>query len=342
MVIEVFNDGKSVHLLDSWERLKITENWYSTNAFELDIGYSKDLIRMIIPETVLLIEGLFYYVDRVKSDGNKITISGRSLGHRINRRIIKHNYKRQGRPAFIAYDLIRSYVEFMNVVQPSSFGNSIRYQDSYGNVLESVEALCETYDFGFVENPKTIYEPSVEISFVEGRDVSDVVEFSTHFENLMGDNYENSTYDEANMAYVFGEGEGADRKMVLINNNLTGLARKELYVDARDIQSKDGSTTLTPAQYEAELIQRGLEKLSARSKILTLDGTIDVNDKLYTLGKDYRLGDIVTIRSEKFNLRKKQRITKLEKTWDKEGFHLDPVFGKEAPTIFEVISRKRG
>lgn len=69
----------------------------------------------------------------------------------------------------------------------------------------------------------------------------------------------------------FGEGDGSARLNVKLNDNLAGLEREEIYVDARDIQkqTQDGSgkdITLTDSQYKATLTSRGIENLQNKKK----------------------------------------------------------------------------
>ena len=83
----------------------------------------------------------------------------------------------------------------------------------------------------------------------------------------------------------------------MVGNEKVGLLRKELYVDARDLQKSTDEVTLTDSQYIEALKNRGNNKLSERKRILTLSGEVPTSSKLFKLGEDYQLGDTITIKS---------------------------------------------
>lgn len=355
MEIEVFSptdilyNYQSVDIIDTFKSLSETLNWFTENEFNLTLPMDKSLVKLMVPETCLLIDGTFYYVDRATSDGREeLIVSGSSLAQKAGKRIILTNWNQQAKPEKIAFDLINRYaiggsnpISFLSLSALSEFSAaSIRYQNSYGKVMEEVSSLAETYDFGFYEVPKTIYNPSSVITFSKGKDVSKNVEFSVEDENLLDESYENNNFDEATVAYVFGEGEGAARKMVVVNDGIKGINRKELYVDAKDLQKETDGVTYTDSQYLELLRERGRSKLTEQQKILQLTGSINTRDSLYKYGEDYRLGDRVSVKSDLFNLKYTTQLTSVTKTWDETGFYIDPIFGKETPTVFDILKRK--
>ncbi|MGE7365701.1 siphovirus ReqiPepy6 Gp37-like family protein [Desemzia incerta] len=355
MEIEVFSktdnsyNYESVEIIDTFKTLSETLNWFTANEFTLTLPLDKNIVKLIVPDTCLLIDGTYYYVDRATSDGREeLMISGSSLAQKADNRIILTNWNQQAKPEKIAYDLINSYVvggsnpiSFLTLSTLSEFSvSSVRYQKSYGNVMEEIATLAETYGFGFVEKPKTFYKPSSMITFSKGKDVSKNVEFSVENENLLDESYENNNFDEATVAYVFGEGEGSARKMVVVNDGIKGINRKEIYVDAKDLQKETDGVIYTDAQYLELLRERGKEKLAEQQKILQLAGSINTRDSLFKYGVDYQLGDRVSVRSSLFNLRYTTQLTSITKIWDETGFYIDPVFGKESPTIFDILRRK--
>ena len=96
-----------------------------------------------------------------------------------------------------------------------------------------------------------------------------------------------------------------------MNEGFSGLDRKELYVDARDLQSTIDETTLTTEQYNNLLTTRGNEKLSEKQAILLLDGDVNINSELYKYGTDYNLGDKVSVYSERFRVSTVKTLTEI-------------------------------
>lgn len=79
-----------------------------------------------------------------------------------------------------------------------------------------------------------------------------------------------------------------------------GLKRKELFVDARDLQSTDNrGKALTDAQYRKLLLLRGVDKLEDYIVVRSASATLaQGSGKQYEYGKDYMEGDIVTLSLE--------------------------------------------
>ncbi|MGB4610918.1 MAG: hypothetical protein WBH77_09900 [Saccharofermentanales bacterium] len=329
--IEVFNDNKSEIIIDQFKSLILQENFLRPNSFSLVLNFKYKYI--IKPDTYFLIENKFYYVDRVESDGLNIRIAGKGLAQLADRQIIKGTFIKSAKPTIICKELCNNYVTYFDnqcIVSSPDITETIQYQKSYGNILEEVTNLCLTYDFGFVEEPTNLLMPSCKLIFHSGNDVSANVEFSVFNDNLIAENYENINYNYKNVAYVYGEGEGTARKNVIVNDHITGLNRRELYVDARDLQQGN----LTDAAYLNLLRMRGRQKLAEYQKSFKIEGFIDINDELFKYGIDYKVGDFISVNSKKFNLKRKQRLISMVRTWDRAGFHMDPVFDFDAPIIF--------
>lgn len=358
MEIEVFNRTigetyASAALISDFDSLIVTERYYKANDFTLTVFITFKNVTYLIPDNCLLIDGCFYYIDKVTTESvneGMMKVSGYSLAALLKVRVILENYARTANPRVIAEDLItRHAINPTNIARKTTLLtlsastvslSNIQYQNSYGVVLDEIETLCETYDFGYRETPSSLTVPSCQIQFYKGQDKSNVVSFSRSNDTLLDESYDNNNYDEANTAIVAGEGEGSARQIVLINDANTGIERKELYVDAKDLQSTNDGVTMTAEEYTQALINRGNSKLSEKQRILLLDGDIDAESTLFKLGEDYQNGDTVNVYSEKFGLSYNATLTEIEKTWDKDGYHIAPTFGKRTPTILDIIRRK--
>ena len=355
--LEVFKklndkDYDQLAVIDQFKSLVINRRYYSANDFELKLALSMDNLDYLKVGNAVRINDTFYYINFSQVpelETGELVVKGVSFFGLLNNRIIWENYSRQARPEVIARDLLSRHV-----VNPTNTGRklhqlslapevdlstaSVRYQNSYGIVREQVEKLCETHDFGFRELMTDPYVPSARIEFYKGEDLSNSVEFTTDAENVISESFESSDFDERNVALVAGEGEGTERELVTLGSG-SGLNRKELYVDARDLQSETDGTTLTPAQYRQALQERGQSKLAEHQPILILDGDINVHNQLYEYGVDYDLGDIVRRSSPTFKLAYNARMTEIQEIYE-DGLHIIPTFGKRSPTLIDMIKRK--
>lgn len=383
MDIEVFKrvgtsgfNFKSAGILDVFESLTVNWRYYTYSQFSLkilledvqkiifnnseEIQRRKDILfSLFISDNILNINDVYFYIDRVvcnDSTKGEVIISGKSLRAKSMKRIVYRIYHQTKKPEQIIYDHINNEVvnpsqasrkiQYLSITSPGTLSTStVDYQNSYGVVCDEVDALCSTYDIGIRETATNLQNPHNKLEIVKGKDLSDVVEFNVDFDNLLSESYESSNFDEATMAWVFGEGDGSARLNVKLNDNLAGLEREEIYVDARDIQkqTQDGSgkdITLTDSQYKATLTSRGIEKLAEQEEVLTLNGDIDLESDLFVYGKDYELGDRVRFTSKLFNLTKTSVLAGIDETWDNTGHHMSPLWDKESPTVFDIIKRR--
>ena len=145
---------------------------------------------------------------------------------------------------------------------------------------------------------------------------------------------------------ILGEGEGSGRKQQVAGDNAkVGFTRRELYVDARDIQSESnnesGETqTLSPAEYASALIQRGDEKLAECQVTETFEAQLRVfGDIQYEFGVDYEKGDKVTVRDRQLGVIVSARITEVEEDFDDE-YALVLTFGYSYPTLIQKVKQK--
>lgn len=383
MDIEVFKrvgtsgfNFKSAGILDVFESLTVNWRYYTYSQFSLkilledvqkiifnnseEIQRRKDILfSLFISDNILNINDVYFYIDRVVCDDStkgEVVISGKSLRAKSLKRIVYRIYHQTKKPEQIIYDHLNNEVvnpsqairkiQYLSITSPGTLSTStVDYQNSYGVVCDEVDALCSTYDIGIRETATNLQNPHNKLEIVKGKDLSDVVEFNVDFDNLLSESYESSNFDKATMAWVFGEGDGSARLNVKLNDNLAGLEREEIYVDARDIQkqTQDGSgkdITLTDSQYKATLTSRGIEKLAEQEGVLTLNGDIDLESDLFVYGKDYELGDRVRFTSKLFNLTKTSVLAGIDETWDSSGHHTSLLWDKESPTVFDIIKRR--
>ncbi|WP_445448942.1 siphovirus ReqiPepy6 Gp37-like family protein [Enterococcus faecalis] len=344
---------ESSAVLDIWKSLSVKENFKSANTFEAIVLLKYIPRELLEEETVLLINNCFYYIDTITCDdlsSGLVTISGKSLFGKTNSRIIYRIYNQTKRPELICYDHLKNEVvtptdikrkiNYLTVDEPPIITTTaISYQNSYGNVEEEIEKLCESYNFGFDEVPIATGQVGTIIRFRKSEDRSQIVEFSAEFENITNESLEKNNYDEATTALIYGEGEGTARQHTAVNANLRGLERKEIYVDARDLQQTVDDVKIPARQYEATLQSRGKEKLAEQPKVFALNGIINLKDSLFVYGRDYQLGDRIK-RISSFGYTDTAVLNAITQTWDEKGHHIDGEFGNQSKTIIDVIRRR--
>lgn len=170
------------------------------------------------------------------------------------------------------------------------------------------------------------------------------VMFSQSLSNIANTDYIVDRSKLRNTVYIAGEGEGTDRKWynIDVNSDVTfgerkGWSRRELWVDARDVQSEQDNVTLTDAEYEELMKQRADEK--AKDNDLSEEYTATVTDitKQYTYKKDYNIGDFVTIADEELGMEFDAQITNVIVTRqdDREIIDLEFTYGLRIKDVIE-------
>ena len=123
----------------------------------------------------------------------------------------------------------------------------------------------------------------------------------------------------------------------------TGLARRELYIDARDLQSdSDPDNPLTPEEYAAVLTTRGREKLAEHQLVRSFSAGIRMLDPTYTYGVDFFLGDTITVTDERLGLTVNAVVQGVRRSASGEGETFTLTLGYAMPTLLDILKRKAG
>lgn len=208
----------------------------------------------------------------------------------------------------------------------NNFTDSQISQFTYDELFTIINSFKQ---FGFyleldIINKKHIFK------LYKGQDLSNTIVFSEEFDNIVETiiNQDNSNYK--NYAIVGGRGEGIARKIVNVDLR-NGKDLKELWVDAKDIEDKkyneDGTETIYTDEEMIQLLtQRGLEKLGEQIELNSFNSVIVANGN-YIYKQDYNIGDIVTCKSSKFNIKLKVRITAMQEVYDESGYQILATLG---------------
>jgi len=290
-------------------------------------------------------------------------IKGRTLEQILTTRIIWGTYNCVGKYSSTAmYEIVQnqcvnpsdSYrkIPFLECAEDEQIGRIISYQKTGGEVYEAVESIAKDSDLGFdilfkPKERKLIFKVTEGIDRTISRQTtegSNFVIFSTGLEDIVNSSYYTNNQDVKTLAYVAGEGEGAERKYIISGNNASyGFARKELYIDARDIQSEilnDDSTTtkITDDEYNDLLNDRGMEKLAMCDLIESFEAKMRTNGQ-YVYGVDYFKGDKVVIEDNELGIQVLAKITEVIEYYD-DKYELELVLGYSYPTLIQKIRQQ--
>lgn len=123
----------------------------------------------------------------------------------------------------------------------------------------------------------------------------------------------------------------------------TGLSRRELYIDARDLQSDSApDNPLTPEEYTALLENRGREKLAENQLVKSFSAVIRTIYPTYTLGEDFQLGDTITVTDDRLGVTVDAVVQAVERSVSADGESMTLTLGYGQPTISDILKRKAG
>lgn len=227
-----------------------------------------------------------------------------------------------------------------------NFGTPIQQQISDKEVYELIEKLCTTHDIGarcLFDGRELFYD------FYEGTDrtinqmANPRIILSKSRSNVLRRTYEEDTSSFKNTIIIAGTGEGAARKRAIIGAGNTGLARRELFIDAREIsdtRDSNGSQVSIPeAEYQQLLIAKGEEKKAEYVKFIGFDCELDVTRENTKFNEDFFLGDLVTIKDDELDVLMNSRIMKVNEIFQADGKSIHVTVGKSIPTLPEKLKR---
>jgi Siphovirus ReqiPepy6 Gp37-like protein len=227
-------------------------------------------------------------------------------------------------------------------------GPTVSWQSRFKNLAEEIINISSLSEIGWdvfldIQQKKWIFDVD------EGRDLSanqsilPPAIFSPQFETLQSLRYTESDLNYKNTAYVGGQGEGIERRVVQVGNS-KGLERHEIFVDARDVaeQTEDDPPVNRPdADIINDLSSRGQQQLNELLQEKYLEGQVLTKSKL-VYEEDYDLGDIVTIQHKDWNITMDIRLTEVKEIYEPGGFRIEGTFGKSMPTMIDKIKREIG
>lgn len=209
-----------------------------------------------------------------------------------------------------------------------------------------------------------------ELDFVvkKGTDRSASVIISGRLDNIINSTYEKSSELEKTTALVGGAGEGSTRLFQIVGASASGFARKEVYVNASNVRQiglkigelealfpggmveppppdesqfyvvdgkivalySNNAWDILDEYYLPLLNAPGTDALQKAKATTEYKGEIDVTSGTYKLGKDYFLGDYVTVYDDRLNVTVTAQVTETTEVVDDNGTLITAVFETKA------------
>lgn len=351
MEILVLNtDFESVYIVDSFKSMIWTDRYNEYGDFEmyLTLTNNSDILKYLKEdyylwlkdsEHCMIIEDLA--IDSDTEDGNHLIVTGRSLESILERRIIWGQKVLTGNLQDAIETLLNESIISPSITErkidnfifepstdPRVTELTIDAQFTGDDLYVVIKKLCQVNNLGFKivlnDDNQFVFSLYAGADRTYDQNTNPYVIFSPKFENIINSNFFTSKSNFKNVTLVAGEGEGASRKTTTVGSG-SGLNRRELFTDARDISSNvDGETPLTNEQYIAKLKARGNEKLSEHTVKTAFEGEAE-STRLFKYGEDFFIGDIVQIANE-YGHEGRAYISELIISQNEDGISIYPTF----------------
>ena len=344
-------------LIDGFKSFRKVRRYDKAGAFELHISFSLEVMKLLQLGNIVWRKGsdeagyIEYRNIKLAGDGQEmLVVKGQSMSGYLGKRIVWGRENINGTAENIMRAFVNNHaidpanadrkIPLLKLGELQNYSRDIRKQATYRNLLEVIHEAAKSSGLGF----RTLVDvSSKELVFdiYKGVDRSKKVVFSRAFENVLEQEYTEGEDNYRNVALIAGAGEGVERKLVSIGDK-TALDRLELYVDAKDLQDtktvNDEEVPIPEHEYLELLVNRGKTKLSEAAKVESFDSKINPRSNL-VYKKDYDLGDIVTVRDNRWGLTVDERITEIEEVYEEDGFNVFVTVGDEPVGLLEKIKQ---
>lgn len=311
-------EGKKQALLQNCTSIQWMPKYYSSGSFEIHARRTKDNDNYLIEgnRIVCTDRNEIGFITGIQLQSQVIEVRGSldNLSARIN---LGTATIRNIEASLLKLVETNKRGLDINVGTPKGLEPSIKYgsSTSYSNLADDFEDYCQKGGLGWRE---IVHEGKLNYLEIYQGGLKRNAVFSDDLGNIKSQSYEINLSKYKNVAYVFGEDSGSYRKSITVDIRAnTKEDIRELYVDARDLQSEykeDGvDKQYSEEEYQAMLEQRGQQKLADANKdAYKFEFELDPYSQVAKLGTDYDLGDIVPVKSNQYKILALARITELK------------------------------
>lgn len=332
--------------VDNYTSLFFIRRWEQYGEFEIHIRKVNDLFskgNIIALGKDKRNVGIIEHIEIKEDTEDEIIIKGFSLLYLLNFRLTEpppgkayHAFNTNVEDIIIglvkanAIDPLNQLRKIPHLTFETSLhrGERLEFQSRFKNLADEITKLSKSSGLG-VTIDLDYKQKKLILKVLEGRDltfnqnVNPPAIFSVEYDNIRSQNYFDSNIGYKNVGYIGGQGEGESRALEVLNDNLSGLDRREVFIDARDIDEN------------SSLEDRGKVKLAETPRVENFECVVDPKGYKET----WDLGDLVTINSKRYKRRINNRVTEIKEVYEPGNFKIEPTFGNSVPIVTEKIKQ---
>ena len=360
--MELYIFDKSLNfkgVFESYTSYRFVRRYYKAGEFELHCGLTDEALALLTRDSIIYKKddpeaGYIEYRQLTQDATGKevLVLKGRFLTGYLNRRIIWGtsilNTTAEAAMRTLVTQQCISPTDNARIIPNLMLGtlkgytDTVDYQTSYASLGDELESLSNISNIGHRikfdrANSKLVFETYKGLDRSVSQSINPRCVFSKEFDNVLEQNYTDSSNNYKNVCLVAGVGEGTARKLVTVGTG-SGLDRLEVFNDQKGLSNVVDNVNLSDADYNKLLTEKGREKLAERADVKTFDSKINLNSNV-TYKTDFDLGDIVTCMSKKWGITIDARITEIEEVYERGKPSINITFGNNVPTIIDKIKQ---
>lgn len=282
--------------VDVWVSLYWDSPYYSEGGFTLEVRPTDENLQLLTEGRWLVRRDESPRVPmRICSRTNQnmdanLVVSGYPATWLLTKRVSAVSIKSQNAEAAMR-NLVSAAKSWPRLALGTEYGfdTTFEKQTSGGTVFDYCKTIGQACDLGFrivldgKGSSKRLLFECFRPTFDPNR------RYSPKWGNLLNTGWSFADTDYANVALVQGAGEGDQRATCWVGDvDSTGADRREIYIDARDIQPDEEKGETTASQsYLDKLADRGGQKLLAQLRTGSIE--FDVDDDALAVGDVLRV-----------------------------------------------------
>lgn len=331
--------------IDEYTSLRWIRRWNRAGEVELAVNFNLPFADTLLRGNIIEYGDLSAIIDDVsvvQEQGGKgaerLAVKARSTAALLTRAVTKPPQGAAYRVSTGATETVmKAFVTAalagtaFSVALDQHRGANTSWQTRYDNLAALLEEMSIVTGLGWdvsidYEHGLYVFEVHQGVSRIEGS-ASPAI-FSPDFDNLKVVGYAESDRDYRNVAIVGGQGEGELRTIVEVSiGSPVGLDRREVFVDARDLDT------------EEKLTLRGQQTLAQFPVRRTLNADI-LQSKTTEYRVDWDLGDVVVVQNTNWGVSMDAQIIEVTETVERAGRQISAVFGTGALRLSQAIKRE--
>ncbi len=216
-------------------------------------------------------------------------------------------------------------------------GNKTVWLSRYDQLDEVLQSICEYTDVGYkvqldTANKTLVFDISTGVDRTAGQSDNSRVIMSTEYESINSLDIQDDKTKQKNVGYAAGVGEDENRLVIAITNDNTmpaGLERSEVFIDCGTLEAAETDESLS-------LSDEGKHKLLDYKTQKSITASYNFAGS-FTYGRDFDLGDLVTIADRLFCIQIDKRITEIEECYEAKSSSINLTFGTAPEHLNRVI-----